>query len=248
MATGCTLCLKNFFFTLEGKCAECPAGTECSQDGSATQELLTLKPGFWRIARDAAEVYPCELSKACKGGRLVPDIRRLDSNDGFDSIDWSDGYCNEGYTGPLCSSCLTSDDATYFFGTGEESGVTECLPCGDSLDNKLLLSIVTTPTVLIFLILLFLVAAFTLASILGSSPSVKPSKRHQRVLDRFAEESDLITVGKLSGKTVCNTYGPQCTKGHEMMKSPDCHESHTSNCLIFFQSNDIALLPPISHK
>ena len=174
----------------------CPAGTECSQDGRATQELLTLEPGFWRIAPKAAEVYPCEFPKACKGGRLVSDGRRLGSNGGADSVDWSDGYCNEGYTGPLCSSCVTNDDSTYYFGIGAKSGVTECLRCGDSLDSKTLLSIVTTPTVLTFLIVLFLVAIFALAGMF-SGPSIKPSKRHQLLLDQFAEESDSMTVGKL---------------------------------------------------
>jgi hypothetical protein len=195
MATGCTLCLRNFFYTLEGECVECPAGTECSQDGGATQELLTLEPGFWRIAPMAADVYPCELLEACKGGRLVSDSRRLDSNGGVDSVDWSDGYCNEGYTGPLCSSCVRNDDETYFFGTGAESGVIECLRCRDSLDKTMMLSILTTPTVLIFIILLFVAVAFALANILGG-PSILVSKKHQLLLDQFTEESDVVTVKK----------------------------------------------------
>jgi hypothetical protein len=195
MATNCALCLKNFFYTLEGECEECPTGAACSQDGGATQELIALEPGFWRIAPMAVEVYPCELLKACKGGLLLAESRRLDSNS-VDSVDWSDGYCNEGYTGPLCTSCVIDEDTTYYYGTGAESGVKECLPCRKSLDNKMFLSIVTTPTVLIFLIFLFLALAFALASILGCRPSLKPSKRHQRILDKHSKTSDIITVRK----------------------------------------------------
>jgi len=91
---------------------------------------------------------------------------------------------------------VTTGEATYYYGTGADSGVTECLPCGDSIDNKALLSIVSTPAVLTFLVLLFLVAAFAFASIFGSS-SAKMSQKHQLLLDKLTAESDVITVRKI---------------------------------------------------
>lgn len=83
----CHLCLREYFYTLDGNCRKCPdPGTECATDGNATQETLTLLPGYWRIAQDSVNIYECPFgSAACIGGGTFADR--------------GDSYCQPGYKG-----------------------------------------------------------------------------------------------------------------------------------------------------
>jgi len=134
--------------------------------------------------------------------------RRLDINASVDSTDWGDGYCNEGYTGPLCSSCVRNGDDTYYLGTGSESGVLECLRCRSSLDYKTLLSIVTTPVVLIFLVLLFLAMAFALAYFSSGLFLNLNTSRYQIILNELEKESDVRTEN-IDGSTTFTKLNSQ---------------------------------------
>jgi hypothetical protein len=86
----------DYFYSLpdesgQSSCVHCPEGTECAENGVSTQHNLFVAEKWWRISDTATTVRPCPLEEACKGGRLESDNRRLG-----DSIDWSDGYCNDG--------------------------------------------------------------------------------------------------------------------------------------------------------
>jgi len=63
----------------------------CDQDGNATVELLPLESGYWRIDNKSTTVRTCPLDNACGGAAGF----YLNGN----------GYCNEGYMGPLCAVC-----------------------------------------------------------------------------------------------------------------------------------------------
>jgi hypothetical protein len=87
-STTCTLCNKVFYYSLDGQCIRCPEGTSCPTDGGSTLENLFIEENFWRIAADSPIILECRLPDACVGGS------NFTSN--------GDGYCKEGYTGPLC--------------------------------------------------------------------------------------------------------------------------------------------------
>jgi len=157
-------------------------------DGGATQELLTLKPGYWRISPLAAEVYPCELTLACKGGAdfdTTTRSRKLNAQG-------SDSYCNKGYTGPLCSTCVRNGDETYFLGLGTESEVKECLPCGGA---KTFIAVITAPRVIMLLVALFLALGLLVASFIKCKPSENAKKRMRLLIDQIARENDIVMVG-----------------------------------------------------
>jgi hypothetical protein len=67
-------------------------------------ERVVLKEGFWRANSNAEVVYPCPLEDACSGGDTGK-------------------YCNEGYIGPLCSTC----DYKWFLNDDSQ-----CVSCRDT--------------------------------------------------------------------------------------------------------------------
>ena len=87
--TTCTLCNKEYYYSLDGRCVRCPEGTSCPTDGGSTLELLTIEKDFWRVAPASDIVLDCPVPGACVGGTTFADE--------------GNGYCEEGYTGPLCA-------------------------------------------------------------------------------------------------------------------------------------------------
>jgi hypothetical protein len=198
-ATSCTLCLRNFYYTLDGECVVCPIGTDCSVDGGATQELLTIEAGFWRISGSTPVVHACELTEACNGGITFGSgssssgsssvMRRelLESSKQFDS----DSYCNEGYTGPLCSTCAFTNDAKFFMGTSPDTGLKACLECGGT---KTILTALASPTMIIFFVIIALVCALAALSMVKFSPSLNAQKQMKKLVDQLAKENDTVQV------------------------------------------------------
>ena len=100
-STECDRCNKFFYRELEvqgGDCLNCPEGTTCDTDGASTQEKLLIDPGFWRIQETSQIIYPCPIVHGCKGG--------------VNFTMEGDGYCREGYTGPLCAVVSPRNDVT----------------------------------------------------------------------------------------------------------------------------------------
>ena len=88
-------------------CEECPDGASCPVDGASTQNKLFIDAGYWRISADATQIHDCPFPNACVGGANF-------SREG-------DGYCAEGYEGPLCAVC-----ADVFFFDPDLEGFTSC--------------------------------------------------------------------------------------------------------------------------
>jgi hypothetical protein len=103
----CDRCLRFYYRSLQGTCELCPEGSLCPTDGASTQELLTIDKDVWRISATAVTLHACPFPEACTGGTLF--------------VDEGDGYCNEGYTGPLCAVC--SED---FYFNSETRGCAKC--------------------------------------------------------------------------------------------------------------------------
>ena len=64
---------------------------------NTTVQTMRIRPGFWRLSANTLMIYPCQGKDAgdrCPGG--------------FDAH--QDGYCKEGYTGPLCQLCRERSD------------------------------------------------------------------------------------------------------------------------------------------
>ena len=106
-------------------------------DGGSTQELLAIRQGFWRISETTVVIHECPLKRSCVGA--------TNFSQGVD------GQCRTGYLGPLCAVC---DPNAYYFNPDSE----QCLPC-DDLQNPLDL-LVSSPTLLVGLVLLFLCLVF----------------------------------------------------------------------------------------
>jgi hypothetical protein len=200
-ATECALCLKDFFFSLSGECEKCPEGVDCLSDGGATQTLMTLESDYWRISSVASEIYLCE-RHACKGGSLVPgefadglaDRQRRRLSD--DSAEWSDGYCNKGHTGPLCSTCGTVKGTKYYL---SNKG---CKPCSDTFGLNAFMAFVTVSSVMIFLVILLLALAYWLATLFHWSPSEKSKKKMMKLTDEFEKNCDNVKVRRTIAKSM----------------------------------------------
>jgi hypothetical protein len=104
MASDCTLCLKDYYVSVDKDCTSCPDGAKCRHDGGSTQELLELQVGYWRFSLHSVDVRECPYPLACIGSNtsLLQESRRLE-NENFGNV-----YCQTGYTGPLCAVILFS--------------------------------------------------------------------------------------------------------------------------------------------
>ena len=67
---------------------------------ASTIAELKLKPGWWRLSPDSAEVYLCERYGACDGTRTDDGNATATLRSGIDGLG-----CREGHRGPLCSVC-----------------------------------------------------------------------------------------------------------------------------------------------
>lgn len=121
-STECLFCNRGYFLDAYQKCTRCPDGSSCDEPGASTVETLTLNEGYWRISWSSEILVECELKGACVGGRSsrqTSGIRRL-----LNAVDaFSDGYCDTGHTGPLCSACSSS----FFL----DVSTGKCNRCGD---------------------------------------------------------------------------------------------------------------------
>ena len=85
-ATSCDLCIRQYYFDDQGPdCVACIDGMDCSIDGGATRQSLTISPGYWRIAASSVDVLSCPWPYACLGG--------------LNFTRQGDSYCSDGYTG-----------------------------------------------------------------------------------------------------------------------------------------------------
>ena len=134
----CILCLRTFYFSIEGVCVPCPDGVLCDTDGSSTQVLMNLAAGYWRISGASTDVNKCPFSDGCAGGNNF-DGRRLAAN-----VQYGDGYCSEGYMGPLCAVCRPNG---YYF----DPDAKICTSCEKSSG--------LSPTMIVFSVV-FLIAVF----------------------------------------------------------------------------------------
>jgi len=136
----CDFCAAQFY-SFEGSCLDCPAGTACDVDGINTLATLPLVPGFWRIQDATTVIRSCPMPLACDGGS--------------EFADKGDSYCREGFTGPLCSVCLDG----YFF----EPDTVTCTICeGGQLEGvitstPIMAMMITLGTVLLFSIIFLII-------------------------------------------------------------------------------------------
>ena len=83
IAKDCVEC-KDRTFNFDGvACVACPLGGDCR----GGDELLS-KPGWWRSAEEATNVFACPVKNACLSGSAT-----------------GDAACAEGYEGPVCAVC-----------------------------------------------------------------------------------------------------------------------------------------------
>ena len=83
IAKDCVEC-KDRTFNFDGvACVACPLGGDCR----GGDELLS-KPGWWRSAEEARNVFACPVKNACLPGSAT-----------------GDAACAEGYEGPVCAVC-----------------------------------------------------------------------------------------------------------------------------------------------
>ena len=96
--TECNQCTRGFYYSLDEQCVACPFdSTDCPADGGSTQEVITIKPGYWRATATGQSFLACPVDYSCVGGTNF--------------TDGGDGYCAKGHTGVLCAVC----DDDYFY-------------------------------------------------------------------------------------------------------------------------------------
>jgi len=162
-STECNACRRNFFYSGDKDCVECPEGTSCPVDGASTQEMLTLEPGYFRISANTAQIHACPLTGACAGGT---NFSVVSGKSQWDPPTYS--YCAEGFAGPLCAACAVPG---YYF----DAELTTCVLCGSGDDDgeTSILSRLTSPIALILSLVLAVVAIGS--AYLICKPKAKPS-------------------------------------------------------------------------
>ena len=75
---------------------------------NTTLQTLRLTSGIWRLGSDSLDLQRCA---------DYDDSSKTPCLGGADAGDDGDGYCREGHTGPLCSSCINA--STYLNDNGE---------------------------------------------------------------------------------------------------------------------------------
>jgi hypothetical protein len=170
-ATECDSCLRGFYYSTGGSCVECPAGTSCLIDGDSTQRHLLVKAGYWRITPITMEIRQCPLPEACLGGTNY-------SNLGI-------SYCNEGYMGPLCATCVVPG---FFYNPDFRT----CDACEAGGKESQLAS--PTPVIVGLLFLFILIGAI---SIICIAPKKKP-----RIGDVVVAKNNNMEKASIAGKWV----------------------------------------------
>ena len=94
------LCVTGYFEDIDGKCYQCPAGTECKTTGTKKADI-PIKPGYWRTGPNSSTVIKCPVEGVCIGQQ------------------GSQSGCKTGHGGHLCMIC-SAEYAESF------SGCTEC--------------------------------------------------------------------------------------------------------------------------
>ena len=127
---------------------DCPTGASCDENGGSTQELLTVKPGYWRVAALSVDVLECPVKRICVGGRNFTDN--------------GDGYCAEGQMGPLCTQC---DPAGFYFNPDKQY----CIKCEKINNDPVQLWLESPTLILATLVVIVLVVVFVSIAVNGIS-------------------------------------------------------------------------------
>ena len=136
------VCRAGLYRDADGACQPCSNFANapvCTADG-VTLETLNLSRNTWRPAYNSSNIMLCKRSKGCAGGtgRISHDYFgapiRVSSS--------TDGYCDRGFTGPLCSACQLG-----FF----MSAARECKECG----NMVVSIVITVVAVLVGAVIVF---------------------------------------------------------------------------------------------
>ena len=179
-ATNCLLCLKGYYYGLDGECYECPEGSSCTTDGGSTQKLLLVEKNYWRISSVGYQVYSCPLKRSCQGG--------------LNFTREGDGYCYEGFSGPLCAVC----DEGYF----KDTKLNTCSSCAGTFEQNLM-GVVTGSPVLLTFFFCFVVAVIGVCKFMFTPPKeveVDSVEQHRAFMDRFRKWKRLMKLTQLVGK------------------------------------------------
>ena len=128
----CDTCVSGYFLSAPGgTCIPCPDGTSCEVAGKSTLANLEILEDYWRLGDGTDVVYECPYPDACKGGANFS--RRDDTS-----------YCEYGYHGILCSTCL---EGTHYF----DSNNKKCEQCvGGNVLAQLFTMLGISPVFLVF--------------------------------------------------------------------------------------------------
>lgn len=216
----CNLCLRSYYYSIDGLCVSCPKGAVCSADGDADQRKLTIDRHYWRVSSASVDLYECPLTGACKGGANFSE--------------YGDGYCNDGYVGPMCAVCSA--------GRYLNSESNSCAVCDGNFSLKRL----SNSPVLCICIASFGMAA--LSFLFHSLANKKAEKRQQtfrQFMRGFGELSPRSKVindeTRRSAEFAINALNPEL-----LSESPDGNiEWHTNadgstTCIVVKQLNDEA--------
>ena len=101
-----TQCERGFYEDLSQTCQRCLLGAECEERGM-TLQTLQISPDWWRTSETSDDIRQCPLLHACRGSK-----------------NFTSDLCNEGYRGPLCSTC----EIKWFFSWDDG----RCMKCEDT--------------------------------------------------------------------------------------------------------------------
>ena len=154
-----------YYYSEQGTCVACPAGTVCDVDGGSTQKHLILNKGFWRIHSTSTEIYPCPFRDACVGG--------VNFTASTDYLYNAVGYCKDGYYGPMCGVCANDDKGPnddYYFSSDTQT----CEACFE-LENPVAIYL-NSPTLITSSVVLMTALIMTLKFMFCTDTAALDSK------------------------------------------------------------------------
>lgn len=157
----------------EGTCSSCPDNLECLGGGD-----IGPHPGYWRFDGWKAYAIACLTPKACVGYSLNPgDTRDLLCKEQKNATFCYTGFCNEGYGGNLCSTCIN----------GYAKSSNFCVPC----TNNAVLYVV----LVVAIIVAIFVIVFTVRNALKVKEQNKLNKSKTSILIKiFLNYVQLVSI------------------------------------------------------
>ena len=147
-------------------CFHCTDGMTCAQYGedyekkvtAITTDSMGVEEGYWRPYADSLVVFECIHKDSCIG-----------SNASYSGLNYGDGLCQVGHTGPYCEVCVHNETHDY----AKDTKTGACIRCDPEAKDKAVAAVSVLGAVFLFT---FCFAAYKAAKkVQGEAEAIDPN-------------------------------------------------------------------------